>query len=56
MLTYRADQSGNGWVWRELCDYGTVTLSRVFTFRRQDLIAEPDEADGENDFEAFLYQ
>ena len=56
MLTYRADQSGNGWVWRELRDYGTVTLSRVFTFGRQDLIAEPDEADGENDFEAFLYQ
>lgn len=32
LLTYRADQQGNGWVWHELRDHGTVTLSRVFTF------------------------
>jgi hypothetical protein len=55
-LTYRADQSGNGWVWQELRDHDTVTLNRVFTFERRDLIAEPDEADQENDFEAFQYR
>jgi hypothetical protein len=56
VLTYRADQQGNGWVWRELRDHDSVTLSRVFTFERRDLVAEPDEADGENDFEAFQYR
>jgi hypothetical protein len=56
VLTYRADQPGNGWAWRELRDHDVVTLSRVFTFERRDLVAEPDEADQENDFEAFQYQ
>lgn len=55
-LTYRADQRGNGWVWQELRNHNTVTLSRVFTFERRDLIAEPDEADQDNDFEAFQYR
>lgn len=55
-LTYRADQQGNGWVWRELRDYGTVTLSRVFTFERRDLVAEPDGDYQENDFEDFEYR
>ncbi|MHC2617972.1 hypothetical protein ACVIW2_000003 [Bradyrhizobium huanghuaihaiense] len=55
VLTYQADQPGNGWVWRELQDHGTVTLSRVFTFNRQDLVAEPAETDDENDFENFQY-
>jgi hypothetical protein len=56
VLTYRAEQLGNGWVWRELREHGVVTLSRVFTFERQDLVAEPDEADQENDFEDFQYR
>jgi hypothetical protein len=56
VLTYRADQRGNGWVWRDLRDHKPVTLTRVFTFERRDLIAEPDERDGEDDFEGFLYQ
>lgn len=55
-LTYRADQQGNGWVWRELRDHGTVTLSRVFNFERRDLVSEPDDGDQENDFEDFEYQ
>lgn len=55
-LTYRADQQGNGWVWRELRDHGTVTLSRVFTFERRDLVAEPDGDDQENDFNDFEYR
>lgn len=56
VLTYRADQRGNGWVWRELRDHGTVTLSRVFTFERGDLVSEPDEGDQDNDFEDFEYR
>jgi hypothetical protein len=56
VLTYEADQRGNGWVWRGLRDRDTVTISRVFTFERRDLVAEPDEADEEIDFEAFQYQ
>jgi hypothetical protein len=56
VLTYRADQQGNGWVWRELRDHGTVTLSRVFTFERRDLVSEPDQGDKENDFEEFEYR
>lgn len=56
VLTYRADQQGNGWVWRELRDHGTVTLSRVFTFERRDLVSEPDVGDHENNFEGFEYR
>lgn len=55
-LSYQADRPGNGWVWRELRDHDTVTLSRVFTFERRDLVAEPGEADQENDFEEFEYR
>jgi hypothetical protein len=55
ILRYKAEQSGNGWVWRELRDHGFVTLSRVFSFERRDLVAEPDEADAQDDFEAFDY-
>ena len=56
VLTYRADQSGNGWAWQELRDHGAVTLSRVFTFERRDLITPPGKTDEDNDFEDFLYR
>jgi Shedu protein SduA, C-terminal len=56
VLTYRADRGGNDWVWHQLHDRQTVTLSRVFTFERRDLIAEPGEADEENGFEDFQYR
>lgn len=55
-LTYHTDRQDNGWVWRELQDHGTVTLSRVFTFKRQDLVTDPTEADQENHFEEFEYR
>jgi hypothetical protein len=55
ILRYKAEQENNGWVWRELRDQGFVTLNRVFSFQRRDLVAEPDEADAEDDFEAFAY-
>lgn len=56
VLSYRSDQQSNAWVWRELRDHGAVTLSRVFTFERRDLVAEPSETDQENDFEDFQYK
>lgn len=56
VLTYRADQPGNGWVWQELRNHDTVTLSRVFTFERRDLIAEPNVADQDDDLDAFQYR
>src|SRR5665213_3149385 len=55
-LTYRADQTDNGWVWRELRDHGEVTLSRVFVFERRDLVTEPGEDDAENDYDDFVYR
>ena len=56
MLTYRADQADNGWVWRKLRDDGEVTLSHVFIFERRDLVAEPEEDDAENDYDDFEYR
>ncbi len=55
-LTYRADQIDNGWVWRELRDHGTVTLSRVFTFVLRDLLSQPNTDDRNSDFENFEYR
>jgi hypothetical protein len=56
VLAYQTDQRDNGWVWKELQDHGSVTLSRVFTFKREDLLSAPDEADAEDSFEGFTYQ
>ena len=56
IYNYTAEQRGNGWVWRELRDHGTVTLSRTFTFERGDLLAEPNETDAESDYENFVYE
>lgn len=56
VLTYEADQSGGAWIWHALHNHGTVTLSRVFTFARRDLVAEPDDADPGDDLETFQYQ
>ena len=39
-LAYEPDFGGDAWVTRELDAKGEVTLSRVFTFRRGDLIVE----------------
>lgn len=43
-LEYEADFGGESWVTRELDEQGEVTLSRVFTFQRADLIAEEEDA------------
>lgn len=56
VLAYQSAQPGNGWVWEELQYHSRVTLSRVFTFKREDLLSEPDEADAEDMFEGFEYR
>jgi hypothetical protein len=43
----------NGWVWKELKDNAVVTISRVFTLERGDLVEEPSE---DQNFEEFEYQ
>jgi hypothetical protein len=55
ILGYAAELRDNSWVWRELRDHGSVTLSRTFTFERADLLAEPNEADAESGYESFEY-
>lgn len=59
-LEYEPDLGGESWVTRELDEQGEVTLSRVFTFQRADLIAEdedaattPDGADDEDEDDVF---
>ena len=56
IFKYRAEQRDNGWVSRKLRDHDSVTLSRTFTFKRGDLVTTPDEADTDDDFEAFEYE
>ncbi len=52
-LEYEPEFGGESWVTRELEQHGEVTLSRVFTFQRSDLIVENDTAatasEGEGD-------
>jgi hypothetical protein len=57
-LEYEPEFGGESWVTRELDQHGEVTLSRVFTFERSDLIAEDDPAaaaadDDEDDDDIF---
>jgi hypothetical protein len=51
---YEADFQGNGWVWRQLQDRGSVTISQVFHFELTDLLVEPVSAE-EADKEGFIY-
>ena len=57
-LEYKPEFGGESWVTRELEQHGEVTLSRVFTFERSDLISEDDTAatasdDDEDDDDIF---
>ncbi len=45
-LEYEPDFGSKSWVTRALEEQGEVTLGRVFTFQRADLIAEEDAATG----------
>lgn len=55
IYNYIAEQRDNGWVWRELQDHGSVTLSRTFHFETGDLLVQPDQADAEDRFQNFVY-
>lgn len=57
-LEYEPDFGGESWVARQLEQHGEVTLSRVFTFERSDLIVEDEHVataseDGANDDDIF---
>jgi hypothetical protein len=43
ILEYSPEFQNNDWIWEELEKNGKVTISRVFTLRRDDLIAEPEK-------------
>jgi hypothetical protein len=52
ILKYSSEFRGNPWVWEELKTHGEVTISRVFTLEREDLLEEPGEdQDNINEFE-----
>lgn len=53
ILKCSSESWDNGWVWNELKDHGEVTISRVFTLERENLIEEPRE---DQNFEEFEYQ
>lgn len=65
MIRFEADQAGlilryspdmytrGGWIWEELRDEGEVTLSKVFTLERGDLLAQPG---ADENFDTFEYR
>jgi hypothetical protein len=53
ILQYLSEFRANSWIWEELRNYGEVTISRVFTLERRDLIEEPDK---DQDIENFEFQ
>ena len=50
------DFGSNAWAWAELRDHGEVTLSRVFTFEREDLAEEPPPDPEPSRFDRFTYR
>jgi hypothetical protein len=53
ILEYSSEFQSNHWIWKELKDNGKVTVSRVFTLKRGDLIQEPAK---DEDVEEFQFQ
>jgi len=53
ILKYSSEIRGSDWTWEELRTHGQVTISRVFTLERGDLVEEPGE---DQDIEEFEYQ
>jgi len=54
ILKYSSEFRGNPWVWEELKTHGEVTISRVFTLEREDLLEEPGE--DQNNINEFEYE
>lgn len=48
VLHYQGDYGGGRYVWAELSTKSEATVSRIFRFRRADLVAEPNEAEQED--------
>lgn len=48
ILEYQSEFHGNGWVWQEIKTHRKVRISRSFTLKRTDLLAEPTEAEQED--------
>jgi hypothetical protein len=53
ILKYLSEFQTNHWTWEELKNHGEVTISRVFTLKRGDLVKEPVK---DEDIEAFEFQ
>jgi hypothetical protein len=53
ILQYSSEIRGGNWIREELKNYGKVTISRVFTLKRGDLVEEPGE---DQDIGEFEYQ
>jgi hypothetical protein len=51
ILEYSSDSWNSRWVWEELKTNGRVTISRVFTLERGDLINEPSKDQNIDEFE-----
>lgn len=50
ILEYTPENRSGGWIWNELKNNGEVTISRVFTLERKDLLEEPNDNDGNDEF------
>ncbi len=53
---YTGEIGGNAWTWRELSDHGQVTISKVFSFERTDLLEEPPEGQDDHRLEGYQFR
>lgn len=51
ILEYSSEFQSNHWIWEELKSNGKVTVSRVFTLKRGDLIKEPAKDEDVEEFQ-----
>ena len=51
ILKHSPEMQGSDWIWEQLKTDGEVTISRVFTFERGDLVEEPGEDEDIGGFE-----
>jgi hypothetical protein len=51
ILEYSSEFQSNHWIWEELKNNGKVTVSRVFTLKRGDLIKEPAKGEDVEEFQ-----
>jgi hypothetical protein len=51
ILEYSPDTQGSDWISKDLKSAGKVTISRVFTLEREDLVKEPSEEEDDGGFD-----